>query len=197
MNPPPPVWPASGCTTASAKPTATAASTAFPPRRMMSRPTSLAIGLPETTMARAPSVTRALPARDQPGSMPGGGLWAASGVASSEAARTAARRRSWSRVMVGVIYPHPWPSTAAGRPPRDRSVPPPPHGAPQSPHGQDRRGHAARDREPHRRRGRDRPRGGGTGAGRDRPRDRAHRGLLPRRRSPALKEADRKGPRLN
>ena len=32
MNPPPPMLPASGCTTASAKPTATAASTALPPR---------------------------------------------------------------------------------------------------------------------------------------------------------------------
>ena len=61
MKPPPPRLPASGCTTARANPTATAASTALPPRRRMSRPTALAMGLPETTMALGASVTRALP----------------------------------------------------------------------------------------------------------------------------------------
>src|SRR5579863_8903341 len=40
MNPPPPMFPASGSTTASANATATAASTAFPPRFMISTPAS-------------------------------------------------------------------------------------------------------------------------------------------------------------
>ena len=61
-KPPPPMLPASGCTTAIAKPTAVAASTAFPPARRMSRPTSAAIGLPATTIAWLPTATRALPA---------------------------------------------------------------------------------------------------------------------------------------
>ena len=39
-KPPPPRLPAAGCTTASAKPVATAASTAFPPARNISRPAS-------------------------------------------------------------------------------------------------------------------------------------------------------------
>src|SRR6266581_9670015 len=39
MNPPPPMFPASGQVTASAKAVATAASTAFPPRIITSRPT--------------------------------------------------------------------------------------------------------------------------------------------------------------
>src|SRR5687768_7275923 len=51
MNPPPPMFPAAGRVTVSAKPTATAASTAFPPRFMMSAPTLLAISLLLTTIA--------------------------------------------------------------------------------------------------------------------------------------------------
>ncbi len=60
MNPPPPMLPASGWTTARANPTATAASTALPPCRSMSRPTSLAMGLPETTIALVPRATVAV-----------------------------------------------------------------------------------------------------------------------------------------
>jgi hypothetical protein len=70
MNPPPPMLPASGCTTARVKPTATAASTALPPCRSTSRPTSLAMPLPETTMACAPSVTCARPVKDQSAATP-------------------------------------------------------------------------------------------------------------------------------
>src|SRR5436190_1258032 len=62
MNPPPPMLPASGSTTSSAKPTATAASTALPPCFTISMPTSLASGWPETTIARAPVVAFARPA---------------------------------------------------------------------------------------------------------------------------------------
>src|SRR3972149_5524948 len=51
MNPPPPMLPASGSTTASAKPTATAASTALPPCFRTSTPASLASGCADTTMA--------------------------------------------------------------------------------------------------------------------------------------------------
>src|SRR5438309_2273775 len=51
MNPPPPMFPATGSTTASANATATAASTALPPRRRISTPTSLASGCPDTTIA--------------------------------------------------------------------------------------------------------------------------------------------------
>ena len=60
MNPPPPMLPATGWTTASANATATAASTALPPRRSMSTPTSLASGCDVTTMACSPvtGVTR-------------------------------------------------------------------------------------------------------------------------------------------
>src|SRR5665647_2798429 len=42
MKPPPPMFPALGYVTASAKPVATAASTAFPPAFMISTPASLA-----------------------------------------------------------------------------------------------------------------------------------------------------------
>ena len=51
MNPPPPMLPQHGCTTASAKPTATAASTALPPRLRMSTPTIVARCCALTTMA--------------------------------------------------------------------------------------------------------------------------------------------------
>ena len=51
MNPPPPMFPASGFTTASARETATAASTAFPPRSMIWAPISLATLSVVTTTA--------------------------------------------------------------------------------------------------------------------------------------------------
>src|SRR5262249_8094632 len=51
MNPPPPLLPANRYATARAKPVATAASTALPPRAMMSRPTRLAIESLLTTIA--------------------------------------------------------------------------------------------------------------------------------------------------
>ena len=54
MNPPPPILPAEGQTTASANPTATAASTAFPPRFRTSTPTREAISLTEETIPRFP-----------------------------------------------------------------------------------------------------------------------------------------------
>src|SRR5437899_2489399 len=66
MNPPPPMFPATGSTTASANATATAASTALPPRRRISTPTSLASGCPETTIACRPSTGFARPASGQP-----------------------------------------------------------------------------------------------------------------------------------
>src|SRR5665213_2473477 len=50
MKPPPPMLPACGNVTASAKPVATAASTAFPPARMISTPAWLASALLLTTM---------------------------------------------------------------------------------------------------------------------------------------------------
>ena len=48
-NPPPPILPAEGYTTASPKPTATAASTALPPRRKTSTPISAASGASQAT----------------------------------------------------------------------------------------------------------------------------------------------------
>ena len=51
MNPPPPRFPASGCVTASAKPTATAASTALPPDFMISTPASEASAWTDATIA--------------------------------------------------------------------------------------------------------------------------------------------------
>src|SRR5579871_3040330 len=50
MNPPPPRLPADGCVTASARATATAASTALPPRLRMPAPTCEAVSLDEATM---------------------------------------------------------------------------------------------------------------------------------------------------
>src|ERR1700694_1290752 len=50
MNPPPPMLPARGSVTASANPTATAASTALPPLRRISTPTLVASGSSLTTM---------------------------------------------------------------------------------------------------------------------------------------------------
>jgi hypothetical protein len=52
MKPPPPKFPAAGYVTASAKATATAASTALPPRFMTSTPTREAIGSVEATIPR-------------------------------------------------------------------------------------------------------------------------------------------------
>src|SRR2546428_538269 len=63
--PPPPMWPAWGSTTVSANPTPTAASMAFPPCLMISIPTSLASGWPDTTIALRPDTATALPASDQ------------------------------------------------------------------------------------------------------------------------------------
>ena len=54
MKPPPPRLPASGLTTASAKPVAMAASTAFPPSWRTASPTSEAYSSVETTMPSAP-----------------------------------------------------------------------------------------------------------------------------------------------
>src|SRR5690606_16657896 len=59
MNPPPPMLPASGHVTASANATATAASTAFPPRFRISTPTSLAGAETVTTIPRSPVVDSA------------------------------------------------------------------------------------------------------------------------------------------
>src|SRR5712692_3470062 len=50
MKPPPPRLPAAGCVTANANATAIAASTALPPRFIMSTPTLEAISLVEATM---------------------------------------------------------------------------------------------------------------------------------------------------
>src|SRR5262245_15164589 len=54
IKPPPPRFPADGHTTASARPTATAASTAFPPRFNTSTPTCEAISLTEETIPCLP-----------------------------------------------------------------------------------------------------------------------------------------------
>src|ERR1051326_8912922 len=127
----------------------------------MSRPTALAIGLPETTMAWAPSATRALPARLQPGSMPVCPVCAERDVVSSEPARTGARYRSWRSFMVGLIYRHLWLRTAAGPTPREPTASPAAYRAPEPAQRSDRPGHAARDRGSDRCRGR-------VGAGRGR-----------------------------
>src|SRR2546426_3815391 len=66
MNPPPPMFPATGSTTVSANATATAASTALPPRRRISTPTSLASGCPDTTIAWRLATGFARPVSGQP-----------------------------------------------------------------------------------------------------------------------------------
>src|SRR3954468_9480897 len=74
MKPPPPMFPASGNVTASAKAVATAASTALPPSRKTSRPTSDAGGETDTTVPRFDTelkrsdetADRAEPAPDEP-----------------------------------------------------------------------------------------------------------------------------------
>src|SRR5262245_28376457 len=63
MKPPPPMFPAAGCTTASAKPVATAASTALPPRRRISAPAWEASWCTLTTIARLAWVGRKPAAR--------------------------------------------------------------------------------------------------------------------------------------
>ena len=52
MKPPPPILPAVGWVTASAKAVATAPSTALPPSRITFQPTSEAMSLCDTTIAR-------------------------------------------------------------------------------------------------------------------------------------------------
>src|SRR5205807_2650725 len=58
MNPPPPMLPATGYVTASAKATATAASTALPPDLRTDTPTSAAGGDAQTTMPCRASTAR-------------------------------------------------------------------------------------------------------------------------------------------
>src|SRR5271157_2886213 len=55
IKPPPPIFPATGCVTASANPTATAASTALPPSRRICTPTSEANGSLEATIPCRPA----------------------------------------------------------------------------------------------------------------------------------------------
>src|ERR1041384_5799254 len=148
----------------------------------MSRPTALAIGLPETTMAWAPSATRALPARLQPGSMPVCPVCAERDVVSSEPARTGARYRSWRSFMVGLIYRHSWLRTAAGPTPREPTASPAAYRAPEPAQRSDPPGHGARDRGSDRCRGRVGPGRGRASEGRDRPCHGADRGLLSRGR---------------
>src|SRR5579883_598276 len=72
MNPPPPMFPASGSATASANPTATAASTAFPPCRRISTPAALASALLLAIIACGATVARRPAPRVQSGGNPGG-----------------------------------------------------------------------------------------------------------------------------
>ena len=83
MKPPPPRLPAEGCVTASAKPVATAASTALPPRLRMSMPTWEASGEREATTPFWPRTTCA-------GSAVAGSALGASSAATPAVASTAA-----------------------------------------------------------------------------------------------------------
>src|SRR5439155_402248 len=108
MNPPPPILPASGSTTASANPTATAASTALPPCFRTSIPTWLASGWPDTTMARGPDTATLLPARDQVSGMIGRPVTIASarapvGAAAGGAAAVRAVRAEIARAIDLVV----------------------------------------------------------------------------------------------
>ena len=69
MKPPPPRLPARGRVTASAKPTATAASTALPPRFNMSKPTRDAAASWLTTMPCAATTGRAVANREMTGAV--------------------------------------------------------------------------------------------------------------------------------
>src|SRR5688500_11685287 len=70
MKPPPPRLPAEGCVTASAKPTAIAASTALPPLFKIFRPTSLALASADATAPWIPTAVAgsagSLVGRDRP-----------------------------------------------------------------------------------------------------------------------------------
>ena len=65
MNPPPPMLPALGSTTARANPTATAASTALPPERSTSSPTRVARTSAVTTMPFCPTPVGSRPLNSQ------------------------------------------------------------------------------------------------------------------------------------
>src|SRR5690242_3379468 len=66
MNPPPPILPQQGSTTASAYPTATAASTALPPSERMRTPTSEARRCADTTIPCSASTASGAAARASP-----------------------------------------------------------------------------------------------------------------------------------
>ena len=66
MNPPPPRLPASGFTTASARPVATAASTALPPPARMSTPTCDAYSSVEATIPSVAVTGASAAAKGQP-----------------------------------------------------------------------------------------------------------------------------------
>ena len=97
-NPPPPMFPAVGCVTASANAVATAASTALPPSRMIWKPTSEAIALWLTTMPRLARI----------GAEP---AWIVSDETRSATTRTN-ERRVMRRASEGELYA----SEQAGRP---------------------------------------------------------------------------------
>src|SRR5690349_4160807 len=73
INPPPPRFPAEGQTTASANPTATAASMALPPRLSTSTPTCDAIWLTEATIPLLPRTGGREAAREVGGKLIGDG----------------------------------------------------------------------------------------------------------------------------
>ena len=88
MNPPPPILPACGCVTASAKPTATAASTALPPAFRISTPTRVARFSWLATMPFFAMTGRKRAVLVRIGACAGGAVWA--GAKETAAANAAA-----------------------------------------------------------------------------------------------------------
>ena len=104
MNPPPPTLPAAGSVTASAKPVATAASTAFPPRRMISTPAALASALLLATMPLGATVAvRPAPTFHPAGMRAAAAAAAGEGVALPPVPRQATQARTAAVAMNAVL----------------------------------------------------------------------------------------------
>src|SRR5262245_47791792 len=125
MNPPPPMLPAPGYVTASANPVATAASTAFPPRRMISRPTLLAIeSLLETiacsaNVAGVPAWKRqpcGKTAADRDGASGAGVLTTAERQATSTAAIASPSRTCFLECVIQLLECVTWRGSRRSRP---------------------------------------------------------------------------------
>ena len=109
MKPPPPMLPAEGCVTESAKPTATAASTALPPAFMISTPIRVALA---SALATAPCLPCATSTSSCAGAGSPTGSSDITSFAGSESTGSAGSVGRGAVVSPGVVSRQPRPATS-------------------------------------------------------------------------------------